>query len=353
MRVLVGMSGGIDSSVAALLLQEAGHEVVGVTMSTWREENPFQGEFMQDACFGPNQKEDINEARRISERLGIEYHVIDCAKEYEEIVLSNFKDEYLAGRTPNPCVWCNSYIKFGALVSVARQQGLAFDAFATGHYANITFEDGRWLLHRGIDETKDQTYFLYRLTQKQLSETLFPLGHLRKKDVKQLSIEKGFFTEQKGESQDFYKGDYSDLLGSPPQRGEIITSSGEIVGEHQGYWNYTIGQRRGLGVSAENPLYVLSLDAEHNRVVVGGVEETFKEGLVASKLNWIAFDHLTEPMEVVAKIRSTQKPKVALITPIDELSIEVKFSEKQKAITPGQSAVFYKDNVVLGGGVII
>lgn len=353
MRVLVGMSGGIDSSAAALLLKEAGHEVIGVTMSIWREGNPFSGSITKDACFGPNEKEEIAEAKRISELIGIEYHVLDCAQEYEQVVLSDFRNEYLAGRTPNPCIWCNSQIKFGALPEIARRNGLEFDKFATGHYARVEQIDGIWHLKRGVDSTKDQTYFLYRLTQEQLSQVMFPLGELTKGQVRLLCSQNGLFMGDKKESQDFYSGEYSDLLEIDSKKGEIVDLQGNIIGSHSGYWNYTIGQRRGLKISSERPLYVISLDAQNNRVVVGHQEETFKDVLIAGKLNWIVPMKENKQYEVDAKIRSTQKGKPALITLNEYGLVEVRFAEGQKAVTPGQSVVFYKNESVLGGGVII
>ena len=351
MRVLVGMSGGIDSSVAALLLRDAGHEVVGVTMSIWREGNPFSGELRKNACFGPNEEEDIAEARRVSQLLGIEYHVLDCAAQYERIVLEDFRNEYLAGRTPNPCIWCNSLIKFGALPKIARESGIAFDRFATGHYARIEHADGRYLLKQAVDRRKDQTYFLYRLTQEQLSEVLFPLGALSKHEARDLCLEHGFFTEDKDESQDFYSGDYSDLLQTEPRKGPIVDREGTVLGEHDGYWNYTIGQRRGLKIAAERPLYVIALQAEKNEVVVGHLEETFKDALEAERMNWIGIRSLEGPMEVQAKIRSTGSAKPAIIEPKGD-HVAVRFAQPQKAVTPGQSVVFYQDETVLGGGVI-
>ncbi|MDD4220562.1 MAG: tRNA 2-thiouridine(34) synthase MnmA [Sphaerochaetaceae bacterium] len=352
MRILVGMSGGIDSSVAALLLKKAGHEVVGVTMSIWREGNPFSGELRKDACFGPNEEQDIAEGRRISELLDIEYHVLDCAAQYERIVLENFRSEYLAGRTPNPCIWCNSLIKFGALPQIARESGIKFDKFATGHYAQVAHKNNRWLLTKALDEHKDQTYFLYRLNQVQLSQVMFPLGTIQKEEARRLCIEYGFFSEGKAESQDFYSGDYSELLQTEPKKGAIVDTHGNTVGEHLGYWNYTIGQRRGLGVAAERPWYVVALDAEKNQVIVGHNEDTFENKLLAERLNWIAFDALKAPMEAEAKIRSTGRAKPVLITPLKEGVVSVSFAEPQKAVTPGQSVVFYQDKTVLGGGVI-
>lgn len=352
MRILVGMSGGIDSSVAALLLQEAGHEVVGVTMSIWRDGNPFSGELKKNACFGPNEEEDIAEARRVSALLGIEYHVLDCASEYERIVLEDFKNEYLAGRTPNPCVWCNSLIKFGALPKIAREKGIAFDKFATGHYAQVEQKDGRWYLKRAVDLRKDQTYFLYRLTQQQLSEVMFPLGKVTKDEARRLCVEHGFFTEEKDESQDFYSGDYSDLLQTEPKMGSIVDTKGTVLGSHDGYWNYTIGQRRGLKIASERPLYVVRLDAQRNEVVVGHVEDTFGDALIAERLNWIGGEPVQAATEIQAKIRSTGVPKAALVEPLSDGTVSVRFAEPQKAVTPGQSVVFYQDDAVLGGGVI-
>lgn len=352
MKVLVGLSGGIDSSVAALLLKESGHEVVGVTMSIWREGNPFSGELRKNACFGPNEEEDIAEARRISSLLGIEYHVLDCASQYERIVLEDFRNEYLAGRTPNPCVWCNSLIKFGALPKIAREQGIEFDKFATGHYAQVEQSTDRWLLKRAVDARKDQTYFLFRLTQSQLSEVMFPLGKLRKEEARSLCVKHGFFTEEKDESQDFYSGDYSDLLQTEPKRGEIVDTGGKVLGYHEGFWNFTIGQRRGLGIAAKRPLYVISLDAAENRITVGFAEDTFGSELLAERLNWIGLSDPSGTLEIQAKIRSTGAPKTAILEIKDKDLVALRFAEPQKAVTPGQSVVFYQDEVVLGGGVI-
>ncbi len=352
MIVLVGMSGGIDSSVAALLLKQAGHEVIGVTMSIWRQGNPFKGELKKNACFGPNEEEDIAEARRIAGLLGIEYHVMDCAEQYERIVLEDFRSEYLAGRTPNPCVWCNSLIKFGALPKIARESGIVFDKFATGHYAKVAFEGDRWVLRQSADQKKDQTYFLYRLSQRQLSEVLFPLGDLQKDETRRICVEHGFFTAEKEESQDFYSGDYSDLIDAPKTIGDIVDRHGKVLGSHEGTWNYTVGQRRGLGIASDRPLYVVALDGTKNRVVVGYEEDTFGDALIAGKLNWISIEAPTAPRHAQAKIRSTGKAKPVVISAQDDGLVSVRFAEPQKAVTPGQSVVFYDDDLVLGGGVI-
>ena len=352
MRILVGLSGGIDSSVAALLLKQAGHEVIGVTMSIWRQQNQFKGELKRNACFGPNEEEDIAEAKRVGALLQIEHHVLDCAAQYVKIVLEDFKSEYVSGRTPNPCVWCNSLIKFGSLPKIARESGIDFDMFATGHYARVESDGQRWYLKRAFDKRKDQTYFLYRLTQSQLRQVIFPLGTLHKEEARAICKEYGFFGDDKDESQDFYSGDYSDLVQTQAIIGDIVDTSGKVLGHHDGIWNFTIGQRRGLKVSAPRPLYVVALDAKKNRVVVGFEEETYGEELIAKKTNWIAFDQLDGPREVQAKIRSTGQPQQVTVTPISDSSVSVRFYESVKAVTPGQSVVFYDGDVVLGGGVI-
>ena len=283
-RVLVGMSGGIDSSIAAYLLKKQGYQVSGVTMSLWKDGRVFHGDATKDACFSPNKKEEIDKAKAICNRLGIGHTVLDISDLYESTVLKNFRDEYLGGRTPNPCVWCNQKIKFGAMVEYAKAAGLEFDYFATGHYARIEEENGRFCLKRGLDPLKDQSYFLYRLSQRQLSTTLFPLGGMTKADVRAIDVELGFHPEGQSESQDFYSGSYADLLDVEPTPGDIVDTEGRVLGRHNGIWNYTIGQRKGLGVSAPKPLYVISLDVAKNRVVVGYEESTVNTTVRATNL---------------------------------------------------------------------
>ena len=359
MKVLVGLSGGVDSSVAALLLKEQGHEVVGATMSIWRERPDLDLSVMKEkktcthgACYGPDEKEDIESARAIAEQIGIPYHVFKCADEYEKIVLENFKDEYLSGRTPNPCIRCNALVKFGVLPFLAKQNGIDFDKFATGHYARIEERDGRFILKRAKNPKKDQSYFLYKLKQEQLSNIYLPLGEYTKEEIREIARNGGLDVSEKPDSQDFYEGDYNELLGIKSKIGNIVDLDGNVLGEHDGIWNYTIGQRKGIGISAPEPLYVLELRKDTNEVVVGYKDKTFKKSLYAIDLNWISIDKLTEPMKITAKIRSTQQPTEATIIPIDEDRIKVEFDDYQKSIAIGQSVVFYNGDDVVGGGII-
>ncbi|MBQ9336618.1 MAG: tRNA 2-thiouridine(34) synthase MnmA, partial [Lentisphaeria bacterium] len=249
MRIAVGLSGGVDSSVAAALLKSQGQAVVGITMKLWREGRYRGGE--RDACFGPGEAEDIARAEKLCRKLDIPYHVFDCADEYEKVVLAYFRAEYLAGKTPNPCVRCNVFMKFGVLPDLARKSGVEFAKFATGHYARIREENGVFHLLRGTDEKKDQSYFLYRLKQPQLANLLFPLGELHKSEVRELAAKSGLEVKGQPDSQDFYSGDHTELLNTPPRPGNIVDTSGKILGTHQGFWNYTIGQRKGLGIAAK------------------------------------------------------------------------------------------------------
>lgn len=352
MKVLVGLSGGVDSTVAAILLKEQGCDVIGATMKVWGKDGMAAQSGHKDACYGPDEMESIEEASKIAERIGIPYHVIDCVEKYESIVLENFKSEYKNGRTPNPCVWCNSYVKFGALPDMAKAMGIEFDKFATGHYANVKLGDnGRYQLVRGINPKKDQSYFLYRLKQDQLARVILPLGEYTKDEIRFIAKAHGLEVADKPDSQDFYGGDYNELLNFEAKEGNIVDLDGKILGKHNGFWNYTIGQRKGLGVSAAEPLYVLALRKDTNEVVVGFADKTFKKSLIANNLNWIAIEGLTEPMRAQAKIRSTQQPVDVTLNPLEN-AVEVVFDDMQKSIAIGQSAVFYDGNIVLGGGII-
>ncbi|MCQ2411367.1 MAG: tRNA 2-thiouridine(34) synthase MnmA [Sphaerochaetaceae bacterium] len=351
-KILVGMSGGIDSSVAAYLLKKQGYEVQGVTMSVWKEGHKFSGDVTKDACFSPNKKAEIEKTREICEKLGIKHTVLDISDLYESIVLKNFRDEYMNGRTPNPCIWCNQKIKFGAMVDYAREAGLEFDYFATGHYARIENLDGRYCLERGLDPFKDQSYFLYRLSQKQLSGIMFPLGSMKKTDVREIDVELGFHPQGMTESQDFYSGSYSDLLDVEPKVGNIVDCDGKVLGKHNGIWNYTIGQRKGLGVSAPKPLYVISLNVQKNEVVVGYEDKTVNTVVRASNLNWVSIDGISGTLHASAKIRSTGTPVVCdvYMDSMDRLCAH--FDTPVKAATCGQSLVVYDGDKVLCGGII-
>ncbi len=351
MKILVGLSGGVDSSVAALILKQQGHEVIGATMSIWGKDGMAAKSGHKNACYGPDEKEDIEEARKIAGQIGIPYYVFDCVEQYEKIVLENFKSEYLQGHTPNPCVWCNALVKFGVLPHMARLNGIEFDKFATGHYARVEKEGDRYLLKCGIAPKKDQSYFLYRLKQEQLSNIILPLGTFSKDQIRQIAKENGLDVAEKADSQDFYDGDYNELLGIQEKEGNIVDTEGKILGKHKGIWNFTIGQRKGIGVSSTEPLYVLELRKDTNEVVIGPADKTFKKSLIAANLNWIGIKNLTREREVLAKIRSTQQPTSAVIRPVGD-RVEVVFDDLQKSIAIGQSVVFYDEDTVLGGGVI-
>lgn len=354
MKVAVGMSGGVDSSVAALLLLREGHEVVGVSMSLWDGAAPTQVPTGKHACYGPDEAEDIQDARAVCAQLGIPFHLFDCAAEYRALVLDDYRSEYVSGRTPNPCVRCNPGMKFGLLVDKARGAGLGFDRFATGHYARIEPDAsrGRHLLRKALDARKDQSYFLYRLSQGQLAGSILPLGTLTKETVRAIAAEVGLAVSDKAESQDFYCGDYRELIGRPDAEGPIVDTAGRLLGRHRGIWNYTRGQRRGLGVAAGEPLYVVDIRGPENTVVLGSREEACARTLVASQLAWIAVAGLEEPQRLAVRIRSTHLERPALVSPAEGGRVRARFDEPELAICPGQSAVFYDGDLVVGGGII-
>ena len=354
MKVLVGLSGGVDSAVTACVLKQAGHEVIGATMTIWDEETMRHVPKENAGCFSPHAAEDIELAKQLCKQLDIPYHILDCAGLYKQKVLDYFKDEYINGRTPNPCVLCNEFIKFDALPSAAKQAGIAFDKFATGHYAQISYNENsnRWQLCQGVDEKKDQTYFIYRLKQEQLEHILMPLGGMTKAQVRTLAEQYNLPVKSKADSQDFYTGDLNDIIQAPPKQGYFVDKSGRVLGTHKGIWHYTVGQRKGLGISADKPLYVLSLNATKNEVVLGYAEDCLKSHLTAEKVVWVSIEAPSAPIDCLVKVRSTQVPTPAKITAIDD-KVTVAFQEPQKAVAKGQSVVFYDGNgYVLGGGII-
>ncbi|MDD5457518.1 MAG: tRNA 2-thiouridine(34) synthase MnmA [Candidatus Margulisbacteria bacterium] len=352
-KVLVAMSGGVDSSVTAALLQDEGYKVSGVYMNVW-DETDKRVTNISKTCYGPGKDKEAQEARRIGKLLDIPITSINLNPEFTECVLSYFTSEYHQGRTPNPCVVCNQKIKFGALIQKARECGLEFDYFATGHYAKTYFDKKRtrYILQRAQDLKKDQSYFLYRLNQEQLKILLFPLGDYLKADVKKLAVKYGLGLEQKKESQNFVDGDYSYLLGETSGAGDFILEDGKVVGRHKGIEFYTIGQRRGLVISAKEPFYVLRIDKNSNQVVLGKEADLSKKELTAGDINLIAIDSLKQEISVSARIRYASELSSAKIIPLENNRVKVIFEKPQKAITPGQSVVFYDGDVVVGGGVI-
>ncbi|MCL1857339.1 MAG: tRNA 2-thiouridine(34) synthase MnmA [Kiritimatiellaeota bacterium] len=350
-RIAVGLSGGVDSSVAAATLVASEHEVIGITMRLWREGRYKGGEW--DACFGPGETKTIARAQTLCKKLGIAHHVIDCADAHEALVLDYFRKEYLEGRTPNPCVRCNAMVKFGVLPHLARQAGLHFDLFATGHYARIHEEDGAYQLWTGVEPQKDQSYFLYRLTQEQLSGLMFPVGHLRKAQVRELAQQFRLDMNDQPESQDFYSGAYSDLLKVAPRPGNIVEADGTVLGRHEGFWNFTIGQRKGLGFAIGEPRYVLDINPCRNEVIVGKGEAALRHGFTVGDLRWIGMSPPSSPLEATLKPRSTARPVHALLTPTETGTLSITVPHGIFAPAEGQSAVFYHGSRVLGGGIIL
>ncbi|HEY9055059.1 MAG TPA: tRNA 2-thiouridine(34) synthase MnmA [Rectinemataceae bacterium] len=355
--VAVGLSGGVDSSLAAAILVDEGYRVLGLTMKIWKGAFKIQ-ENLKHACFGPGEEEDIASCERLCTRLGIDYAVIDLADEYEAKVLDYFRSEYETGRTPNPCVVCNRELKFGFLLERARASGLSFDFFATGHYARKESLNEVTFLRRAADESKDQSYFLYGLDSERLESILFPLGDMTKSQVRELARAHGLEAAEKPESQDFIAGgDYAPLFEDRScEPGDIVDSSGTILGRHRGLPYYTVGQRRGLGISiGPEPLYVLGLDGARNRVVVGPNSGLFSDGLASSNFRFqdprMAGREIPISEGWTAKIRQNHKPVPCSVR--SNGPVEISFDIAQRAVAPGQSVVLYSaEGLVMGGGVI-
>jgi tRNA-specific 2-thiouridylase len=373
--IAVAMSGGVDSSAVAAMLHADGCNVIGLTMQLWNQRRLAGHAGMPEAVQGRCCSiDDVYDARRVAETLGIPYYVVNHEERFERDVVRPFVEEYLAGRTPIPCSLCNNHLKFDQLLIVARQIGA--DHVATGHYAQVAFDEqrNRWLLKRPADRSKDQTYFLFGLTQEQLSRTLFPLGAMTKPEVRELARQHGLLIAEKPDSQEICfvpGGDYKRFLeaylteqGSAPAgtsgdmisgemlAGEMVTTGGKVIGEHAGVHNFTVGQRKGLGIATGSPLYVIQIKNDTRQVVVGDNEELYCRTLRARRVNLISTDEVREPMRVAVKIRHKHQPAPATMESAGTDEILVTFDEPQRAITPGQAAVFYDGDIVVGGGWI-
>ena len=347
-KVLLGMSGGVDSSVAAILLQEAGYEVVGAMMKLW-----------DDGKSGNEKSE--HDAKKVCDALGITLHIIDLKQEFNKCVIQNFIEEYKVCRTPNPCIECNKYLKFGAMYEKAKE--LRCDYIATGHYAKTEYSDKykQHILKKSNAGSKDQSYVLYNLPKQMVAQVLFPLGDFENKEqIRKIAIEHNLPVANKPDSEDICfipDGDYKKFLEAnsvlKAKKGNIVNNEGKILGKHEGLYKYTIGQRKGLGIANPVPLFVKGFNIEKNELIVGEEKEIFSKEAIANEINLVLIDEILEPMKVKAKIRYAAKEADCTIYPIEGGKVKVEFNEPQRAITPGQSIVFYIDDVVLGGGKIL
>ena len=354
MKVLVGMSGGIDSSVAAYLLKKEGYDVEGITMLIWKPDSPYPLPASPNSCYSPDKSKDLEKIKEVSDILGIKHHTVDCSSLFESEVLSAFRNEYMNGRTPNPCIWCNEKIKFGAMLDYA-SSFLSFDYFATGHYARIEKHGERYCVAKAKDLKKDQSYFLSRLSQKQLSSVLFPLGDYLKSEIREIDESLGFHEKGQSESQDFYGGDYSELLNAEDRTGDIVFEDGRVLGHHKGYWHYTMGQRKGLGIALGRPVFVTGMESETNTVILGDNSDLFSREVISGN-NMMHGEYARigdgEISGITAKIRYAAPHAHARIESLGEGRLRTVFEEPQRAATPGQSVVFYRDDLVIGGGII-
>lgn len=367
MKLAVAMSGGVDSSAAAAILKEQGHDLVGFTMQLWNQRRGISvdenGDPLPSRCCS---LDDVYDARRVAEELGFPFYVLNLEREFERDVVQPFVASYLNGETPIPCVSCNSRLKFASLDRLA--ESLGCDKVATGHYARVEYDEAanRYRLFRGRNLDKDQSYFLWELTQGQLSRALFPLGEMSKPEVRDVARANSLAVAEKKESQEIcfvpdgnYAGFIDRYLAAEdsdhrlPGEGEIVSASGEVMGHHAGIHHYTIGQRRGIGIAHEKPLYVINIDAPKNQVVVGSQDELLSREFTAAVVNWIAFDEPTAEIRSEVRVRYRHAPEPATITPMVDDRVRVVFDEPQRAITPGQTTVFYRGDEVVGGGWIV
>jgi len=349
----MALSGGVDSSLAAALLTQSGHELIGVTMRICADNRDVVGNNTRHGCYGVGKDRDIDDARCVARYLGMPFHVIDVRREYESEVLERVISGYSHGRTLNPCVYCNQHIKFGALVKAAGKAGLQFTRIATGHYARVEFDaaHGRYLLKKGMDARKDQAYFLSFLDQGQLRRALFPLGSYSKLQVRRMAADIGLPIADKQESQDFVSGGYRSLLTDAVRLGPVVDRQGRQIGRHSGIEHYTIGQHKGLIICSQERWYVVKILPEINTIVAGRETDLYQRELRVCYLNWSAIESLSGATRVDIKIRSKAEPAVAVIEPLGA-GVRVVFDIPQKSITPGQVAVFYQGDVVLGAGII-
>lgn len=353
--VVVGMSGGVDSSVAAYLLKKQGYRVIGVTMQIWQDEDHDKAA-EEGGCCGLSA---VDDARLVCQKLDIPYYVMNFKQEFKRNVIDNFVDEYICGRTPNPCIRCNRYVKWEGLLN--RSLAIGADYIATGHYARIIkLENGRYSIAESVTDKKDQTYALYNLNQEQLSRTLMPVGDYEKDEIRKIAEEAGLLVAHKKDSQEICfipDNDYASFIDQTgrvvPPEGNFVDMNGNILGRHKGITHYTIGQRRGLGLAMGHYVYVAGINVEKNEVIIGENEDIFTDRLVCTNINLMSIDKLSDKRQVKCKIRYGHKGEMATINMIDNDMIEVLFENKVRAVTPGQAAVFYEDGHVLGGGIIV
>jgi tRNA-specific 2-thiouridylase len=368
MKIAVAMSGGVDSSAAAAILKAQGHELVGFTMQLWDQRRGINvdenGDPLPSRCCS---LDDVYDARRVAEELDFPFYVLNLERDFEQAVVQPFVTSYLNGETPIPCVACNSRLKFASLDRLAVSLGC--EKVATGHYARVEFDEvtNRHRLLRGRNEQKDQSYFLWELTQPQLSRALFPLGEMSKPEARDAARQHNLVgVAEKKESQEICfvpDGDYAGFIDRYleaeqaterlPGAGEIVDTSGRVVGQHEGIHRYTVGQRRGIGISDQRPLYVISINADKNRITVGAAEELLSTEFIAAGVNWIAFDDPSEPVRAEVRVRYRHTAAAATITPLPDARARIIFDEPQRAITPGQATVFYRGDAVVGGGWIV